>query len=612
MAKRKTIAVPPQTRAMLARVVAKLKPPPTMTLSQWADKERRLSQGASALPGRWRTDKAPYQRGMMDAISDPHVRKVVVKSCAQIGKTDALVLNTIGYYMNYNPSPIMVLQPTLDMGQGFSKEKLSPMLRDTPCLRGLVDNRSRMSGNTILLKNYPGGYLVIVGANSPASLASRPIKVLLADEIDRYPASAGTEGDPLSLAEKRQTTFWDKKQVFVSTPTLEQTSRIKVEFEHSTQEEFEIPCPSCGHYQPMVWANLKFDPENPKNPQYVCERCGVADSETHWKKQMIRGEWVAKCPGEAARGFHLTTLCSSFCSWDEVVEKFLKAKEQLNAGDPELMKTWVNTELGETWTEQGETVEEADLYGRREAYKADVPDDVVVLTAGVDTQDDRFEVEVVGWGAGKESWGIRYQKIYGDLLKDTVWKDLDEFLNRTWYKADGTQMKIIATCMDSGGHFPDEVLRFCKDRWHRRIFAIKGRGGTDVPYLKNPTKNNRVKAPLFTIGVDTGKGILYQRLKVKMPGPNYCHFPQGEAAGYDYNYFRGLTAEKMVVRYRKGRAVIAWELKGDYKRNEPLDLRNYATAALEITNPVLESSPVAAEGQRTVRRTGRRQVSGGI
>ena len=395
MAKRKTIAVPPQTRAMLARVVAKLKPPPTMTLSQWADKERRLSQGASALPGRWRTDKAPYQRGMMDAISDPHVRKVVVKSCAQIGKTDALVLNTIGYYMNYNPSPIMVLQPTLDMGQGFSKEKLSPMLRDTPCLRGLVDNRSRMSGNTILLKNYPGGYLVIVGANSPASLASRPIKVLLADEIDRYPASAGTEGDPLSLAEKRQTTFWDKKQVFVSTPTLEQTSRIKVEFEHSTQEEFQIPCPSCGHYQPLVWANLKFDPENPKDPQYVCERCGVADSETHWKKQMIRGEWVAKCPGEAARGFHLTTLCSSFCSWEEVVEKFLKAKEQLNAGDPELMKTWVNTELGETWTEQGETVEEADLYGRREAYKADVPDDVVVLTAGVDTQDDRFEVEVV-------------------------------------------------------------------------------------------------------------------------------------------------------------------------------------------------------------------------
>ena len=186
------------------------------------------------------------------------------------------------------------------------------------------------------------------------------------------------------------------------------------------------------------------------------------------------------------------------------------------------------------------------------------------------------------------------------------------FVETVGLAVDGTPMKIIATCMDSGGHFPDEVLRFCKDRWHRRIFAIKGRGGTDVPYLKNPTKNNRVKAPLFTIGVDTGKGVLYQRLKVKMPGPNYCHFPQGEAAGYDYNYFRGLTAEKMVVRYRKGRAVIAWELKGDYKRNEPLDLRNYATAALEITNPVLESSPVAGEAQRTVRRTGRRQVSGGI
>lgn len=545
----------------------------------------------------------------MDAVSDPHIRKVVVKSCAQIGKTDALLLNAIAYYMKYAPAPIMVLQPSLDMGQAFSKEKLAPMLQDTPCLRGMVDDRSRMSGNTILQKKFPGGYVVIVGANSPASLASRPIKVLLADEIDRYPASAGTEGDPLSLAVKRQTTFWDKKEVCVSTPGMEQTSRIKVEFDHSTQEEWYIPCPNCGHYQTLVWGNLKFDPQDIRKPQYICERCGVSEGEYQWKRGSIRGKWVAKSPQQSARGFHMNTLASSFCSWEDVVEKFLKAKEALDKGDPEMMKTWVNTELGETWNEPGKTVEDTDLFARREVYGVRVPNDVKVLTCGVDTQDDRFEVEVVGWGKGKENWGIHYQKIYGDMLKPQVWEDLDAFLLKTWKKADGSELPLLATCIDSGGHYADEVLRFCKDRYHRRVFAIKGRGGADVPYLNNPTTNNRVKAPLFIIGVDTGKSIVYQRLLVAKPGANYSHFPMEEEAGYEEMYFKGLTAEKMVVRYRKGHAVIAWELKDGIKRNEPLDLRNYATAAMEIAHPDL-SAVVVNETVRPPKR--RRRISGGI
>ena len=554
MAKRKTIAVPPQTRAMLARVVAKLKPPPTMTLSQWADKERRLSQGASALPGRWRTDKDPYQRGMMDAISDPHVRKVVVKSCAQIGKTDALVLNTIGYYMNYNPSPIMVLQPTLDMGQGFSKEKLSPMLRDTPCLRGLVDNRSRMSGNTILLKNYPGGYLVIVGANSPASLASRPIKVLLADEIDRYPASAGTEGDPLSLAEKRQTTFWDKKQVFVSTPTLEQTSRIKVEFEHSTQEEWNVPCPACGAFTPLLWANIVFDRDKLDEIGCTCPACGVVSSETEWKEQYINGKFVAAHPERKVRGFHLNALASLFVDWREIVEKFLTANEEKKKGNIELLKVWTNTEMGETWEEDGEQIETDDLYKRREKYNCEVPEEVLVLTAGVDVQDDRFEAEVVGWGVDKESWGIKYQVIYGDLKLKPVWDELDRFLSQTFTTADGRHLKIICACVDSGGHFTTQVYRFCKERTARRVFAIKGKGGAEVPYFNRPSTANNIKTPLFTVGVDTGKALLYQRLAVQEEGPNYCHFPREKDRGYTQEYFKGLTAEKMVISYKRGKA----------------------------------------------------------
>lgn len=596
---------------MLARCVATLKPPPELTLSQWADRYRMLSAESSAEPGRWHTDKAPYQREIMDAIGDPHIRRVVIMCAAQLGKTE-LLLNILGYFMAYAPAPILVMQPTLDMGQTFSKDRLAPMIRDTPVLRGLVDVKSRYAGNTILKKNFPGGHITIVGANSATGLASRPIKVLLADEVDRYPGSAGTEGDPLSLAQKRQTTFWDKKTVMVSTPVIKGHSRIETEYNQSTREEWNVPCPECGHYQPFVWANLIFDPDDlQKEIVYKCERCGCVANEYRWKQQSQQGRFVAENPGAETRGFHLNTLASTFCGWKEIVQKFIVAKEQLDQGNPEGMKVWVNTELGETWEERGEQVEDTELFNRREIYDAVVPEEVLVLTAGVDVQDDRFEVEIVGWGVGKESWGIRYQKIYGDMLKEQVWEDLDAFLQTVWCKKDGTALRIISCCIDSGGHHTDQVYRFTKERYERGVWAIKGKGGAEVPYIRNPTTNNRVKTPLFIIGVDAGKVLLYQRLRHNTKGPNYCHFPANEEAGYDETYFKGLTSEKMVVRFRKGRSVTVWELKDcKYKRNEPLDLRNYATAALEIANPVL-AKPEPGMAQRP-RRAGRRRITGGI
>lgn len=596
---------------MLARCVATLKPPPELTLSQWADRYRMLSAESSAEPGRWHTDKAPYQREIMDAIGDAHIRRVVIMCAAQLGKTE-LLLNILGYFMAYAPAPILVMQPTLDMGQTFSKDRLAPMIRDTPVLRGLVDVKSRYAGNTILKKNFPGGHITIVGANSATGLASRPIKVLLADEVDRYPGSAGTEGDPLSLAQKRQTTFWDKKTVMVSTPVIKGHSRIETEYNQSTREEWNVPCPECGHYQPFVWANLIFDPDDlQKEIVYKCERCGCVANEYRWKQQSQQGRFVAENPGAETRGFHLNTLASTFCGWKEIVQKFIVAKEQLDQGNPEGMKVWVNTELGETWEERGEQVEDTELFNRREIYDAVVPEEVLVLTAGVDVQDDRFEVEIVGWGVGKESWGIRYQKIYGDMLKEQVWEDLDAFLQTVWCKKDGTALRIISCCIDSGGHHTDQVYRFTKERYERGVWAIKGKGGAEVPYIRNPTTNNRVKTPLFIIGVDVGKALLYQRLRHNTKGPNYCHFPANEEAGYDETYFKGLTSEKMVVRFRKGRSVTVWELKDSkYKRNEPLDLRNYATAALEIANPVL-AKPEPGMAQRT-RRAGRRRITGGI
>ncbi|SHJ74667.1 Phage terminase, large subunit GpA [Tepidibacter formicigenes DSM 15518] len=598
---------------LFARIFSVLKPPPNMTISQWADEYRRLSSESSAEPGKWKTTKAPYQREIMDAISDIKVQKVVVMSAAQLGKTDGFILNPIGYYMHYDPSPIMVLQPTIQMAETFSKDRLSPMLRDTPVLKDRVNDKSRNSGNTILQKIFPGGHVTMVGANSASSLASRPIRILLADEIDRYPATAGNEGDPLLLAGKRLTTFWNKKEICVSTPTIKGLSRIEVEFEHSTQEEWCVPCPECGEYQPLKWGRVVFDKNNLDDISHVCEKCGVVSNEIDWKEQFQKGKFIAKYPERKVRGFHLNALASLFVEWKEIVQKFLTANEEKKKGNIELLKVWTNTEMGQTWEEQGEQLEKDDLYKRREKYNCEVPEEVICLTAGVDTQDDRFEIEVVGWGEGKESWGIKYQVIYGDLKLKGIWDELDTFLNQTFTRADGAKLKIICTCIDSGGHFTNQVYKFCKPRTARRIFAIKGKGGAEVPYYSKPSTSNREKTPLFTIGVDTGKSLLYQRLAVKEEGPNYCHFPKEKDRGYTEEYFKGLTAEKMVMTYKRGKAQYVWKLKNSgYKRNEPLDVRNYATVALEIANPVLKKQDKKETSAVQTKKRGRRSRSGGI
>lgn len=321
------IHLEPQTAQMFSRALGALKPPPNLTLSQWADNYRRLSAEASAAQGRWNTDNAPFQREIMDAIGDVHIRKVVAMMCAQSGKTDGLILNTIGYYMSYYPAPIMIVQPTVNLGESFSKDRLATMIRDTPVLRGLVDNKSRYSGNTIMKKNFAGGQLTIVGANAPTDLRGRPIKVLLADEVDAYKASAGKEGDPVMLAEQRQTTYWDYKTVLVSTPTDKNNSRILDEFNASTQEEWTVPCPNCGFYQPFVWDNMVFDKDKwPEGGvQYRCAECGCLDNEYRWKKNSVQGRWHAEHPERSVRGFHMNKIGSTLCGWDKIVEDFIAA-----------------------------------------------------------------------------------------------------------------------------------------------------------------------------------------------------------------------------------------------------------------------------------------------
>lgn len=558
----------------LVRVVA---PPPDLTVSQWADLYRRLSSESSAEPGQWRTDRAPYQRDIMDAINDPAVETVVVMTSAQVGKTE-LLLNIIGYHIDYDPAPIMVMQPTLQMAQAFSKDRLAPMLRDSPALHGKVaDARSRDSGNTVLHKSFPGGHITMVGANSPSGLASRPIRILLADEVDRFPTSAGAEGDPLTLAEKRTTTFWNRKKVYVSTPTIKGVSRIEAAYLGSSQEEWCLPCPTCGTYQPLTWAQIRFD-----DVSMECIECGARHGEFDWKSG--QGKWIAKDSNQRVRGFHLNELASPWKRWSKIIEEFMEAKR----GGTEMLKAWVNTTLGETWEEQGDGVESDDLIKRRETYDCEVPDGVLILTAGVDVQDDRLEVEVVGWGVGKESWGIKYQRFYGDPGQPAIWQQLDEFLSGMWKYSDGTTIGIACTCIDSGGHFTQQVYDFCKPREHRRIFAIKGQGGEGIPLVGRANRTNRKRVALFPIGVDTGKELILSRLKVEYEGPGYCHFPREQEKGYDETYFQGLTSEQRVLRMHKGRPRHEWK-KRPGTRNEPIDCRNYATAALEILSPNLEA-----------------------
>jgi len=582
-----------------------LAPPPDLTVSEWADAYRKLSSESSAEPGQWRTDRAPYQREILDSVLDPELEKIVVMASAQVGKTE-LILNTVGYHIDFDPAPMLLMQPTEALAKSFSKERLAPMIRDTPVLRKKVsDEKTRDGGNTTLQKTFPGGYVAMVGANAPSGLASRPIRILLADEVDRFPVSAGKEGDPLSLAEKRTNNFYNRKKIMVSTPTIKGASRIETEFESSTKEYWNLPCPSCGEYQPLTWHQIHFDKEELNIVEHACKHCGALHNEYEWKEG--KGKWVATNSSGLYRGFHLNELVSPWRKWKEIVTDFLEAKKK----GKESLKVWTNTSLGETWEEDGEQIESDVLHERLEKYTADVPDEVKILTAAVDTQDDRFEIEVVGWGEHRESWGIEYHVIHGNLNEPKIWQELDEYLTRTWSKEDGSHYGLACTCIDSGGHYTQEVYQFTKQREARRVYAIKGKGesnGEYVPLISSYSRVKPSKALLITIGVSDGKAKVMSNLQIDEPGPNYCHYPKDR--GYNQKYFDGLTAERLETRYRQGVAYRVWKKVKD--RNEPLDLRVYNTAALAILNPNLEHDYTIEKTKTTKRKRKRRVVSKGV
>ena len=578
------------TTILLQSVVASFQPPPRLTVSQWAEARRYLSAESSAEPGKWRNERTPYLVGIMDAVSEPGVHEVCVMCSSQVGKTES-ESNILGRQIDLDPCPILFLQPTLEMAQTYSKDRFAPMIRDTPVLRDKVaDFKSRDKNNTILHKNFPGGQVTFAGANSPASLASRPVRIVLADEIDRYPLSAGTEGDPVNLARKRTATFWNWLVILVSTPTIKGVSRIEKAFSKSDQRKYFLPCPHCNHYQSLTWERIQYadkdtdDADPSSGVYYLCEKCDRSFGESH-KSQMLRlGEWRATARSkDNSVGFYLNELYSPWRKWIDIALDYEAARV-----DPYQFRVWYNTSLGLPFElAEGEKLEWERLYQRglnSEYSQNTVPIDCLLLTAGVDVQGDRLEVAVWGWGRGMQSWLIRYEQILGDPLKNKVWNDLDQLLLKEYRHEGGKTLRIKATCVDSG-YLTQEVYAQVKKRKHQHYYAIKGTSGATRPLISRPSyqeinyKGKVIKKgiQLYTIGVDNCKEMLYARSRILTPGAKYINFPKD----VDVNFYEGFASEVMVTKHKNGQPYYVWEKLAGIA-NEPLDTSIYALAAAHL------------------------------
>ncbi len=574
------------------RMLRTVKPPTRMTVSEWADRYRYLPSESAAEAGKWRTDRAEYLRGPMDAFTDPSVWMMAVMKSAQTGFTE-LILNTIGYRIDRDPGPGLAVYPTDGLAEVFSKDRLSPSVRDSPRLREKVaDPKGRDSGNTIYHKKYPGGQLAIVSAQSPSELAGRPVRDVWLDEVDRMPASAGSEGDPIDLATARTKTFWNRKIVLVSTPTIKGLSRIDKAYEESDKRVFEVPCPHCGHHHVLRWGNVVWNKDTPAKGDAAkamiqCPSCHGFYSNAQKNAAVRKGRWVATAPFKGIAGFWINEIYSPWTTVAEMATRWYAVKD-----DPARLQVFVNTALAECWDGEGETISDADLLARSEKFAAAMPARALVLTAGVDTQPDRLEVEIVGWGAGEESWSIDYRVIYGDPdiaegQAGSPWDILLDLLRKPVRHEWGVDVAISATCIDTGGHNTQAVYGFVKRHKFSKIFGVKGRGGAGIPIVSSPQRKRtgKVKRPidLFTVGVDQAKDTIVRRLAIKEAGPGFCHFPFGR----DGEWFRQLTAEKRVTKYKKGFPRREW-VKADGRRNEALDCRVYAFAAFVLAAPQLD------------------------
>ena len=565
--------------------------PPTLRVSEWAAESRQLSQESTSEHGSWNNDKVPYFVEVMNALNDPETEIITCKKSSQVGWTEVL-LTILGYYADQDPCPVLFIEPTIEIAEAISKDRLDPMIRDTPALTKIMNTGARNKKNSLRHKMFPGGHWTLGGANSPASLASRPVRVLIADELDRFPVSAGDEGDPLKLGEKRTTTYWNRKKFRGGTPTIKGASRTDEEFEKGTQEYFYIRCANkkCKNLQKLVWSQVKWPKDVNKETgeeihlwqqsYYECEQCKYQMDDNDITEGCKRGIWIADKPerGNYHRSFFINELYSQWVALAETVRDFLDSKDNMQT-----LKVWTNTSLGESFEIDVERLDDNFLYARRENYNSQVPEGVLALVAGVDVQDDRLEVEIVGYDEFFTSWSIDYRVFYGNPAESELWKRIDSILTEVFEHESGARLTLDAMAIDSGGHHTTKVYDFVRERLFRQVYAIKGVPGFGKPSVSKPSKRNKGNVNLYSLGVDSIKQQIYAELQILEPtSPGYAHFPISGA--YTPDYFKGLTAEEMVTTYRKGIRQIEWNLPGG-RRNEPLDCRAYARASLEILNP---------------------------
>lgn len=581
------------TSAFAQGFAAGIRPEKPVSLVAWSDEKRVLSSKASAEPGKWRTSRVPFMAEIMESLSTTSdVQTVALMKGAQIAGTE-VGNNWVGYIIDHAPAPMMAVQPTIDMAKRWSRQRFAPMLTDMPVLQEKVaDARSRDSGTTQLLKDFDGGILIISGANSASSLRSMPVRFLFLDEVDGYPLDVDGEGDPVELAINRTKTFGRKKVFMPSTPTTADVSRIEKEFNAGDQRYYHVPCPHCDGYQKLEWKNIHWIKEpkhRPETAYLACVHCGSQIDEHHKTTMLARGRWIPENPEapKHRRSYHLSSLYSplGWESWANIVEKFLEAK-----GNIELLKTWTNTQLAETWKEQVNDIKPEHLRSRAEPYAlGTVPKRALVLTAGVDVQDNRLEVSVYGWGRSEEGWLVHDTVIFGDPSERSTWNQLEAVLWEEGFKHEsGALLCPEVTAVDSGGHHTHEVYAWARNNQSRGVIAIKGSSKHGQSVIGRPTyvdinlRGRVVKkgVKLWSIGTDTAKSTLYSRFMKEQPSsldvpcPGYMHFPEE----LPLDFFEQITAEKLAKRYRKGFEVYEW-VKQSAQRNEKLDCAVYAYAA---------------------------------
>lgn len=576
-----------EARSIFKELALSFAPQPPLLISEWADQHLRVPAECSPEPGQWHTDRVPYLKEILDAPNQEGVEEIVFQAGAQVGKTSVLIA-VLAYFCCYEPTAILKIDPTLDMAEVFSKTRFAPTIRDTPALaERIADARSRDSGNTLLQKNFPGGYCKMAGANSPASLASMPIRIVEGDEIDRWPVSAAAEGDPMDLAWQRTSNYYNRIGLWFSTPTIKGESRIEAAYLETDRRKYFLPCPSCAAPQFLKWPQVRWEDDDPETARYECEVCGDKWTTGQIRIALEEGVWLptaTPAPGaEKARGYHLWQIYSPWVSLAQIVAKYLKA-----VGNPQRMKVFYNTVLGEAFEEAGTKVDESTLMKRAEESptpyeQLQVPGRVLFLTAGVDVQADRLALVIRGWGLGQESWLILWEELQGDTSQTEVWETLAAIITARYSTLDGRELPIACAAIDTGYN---TQTAYAFVRKHSKVaIAVKGGSTRGLPICAaRPSvkdfnyQGQSVKrgVKLWIVGTDSAKDWVTSRLKVVNPGPGHWHFPL--LVGEDY--YQQLTSEKKVTRFVNGFPLRMW-VKPDNTRNEAFDCEVYNAVAAQ-------------------------------